>query len=153
MACGELSLVHTIKTCEPGSERAPQPAVRARFSKRCNKRAARGGKRFGPHRATTWVLLLLLPPAVVLRTVDGAAGSVLLTVDLHPLRGRQMPPVRGSIAVDLVLDLGFAPLQVCGLARGEGTILHAFRDPLLLASFAPIHFCSERGNGEGGDKG
>src|SRR6266852_1972912 len=85
----------------------------------------------------------------MLIAVDGAARSVLFAVDLRALRRRQMTAVRGSIALDLVVDLGFAPLELCGLARGEGAVLHAFGDPLLLPSFAPIDFRSERGNGEG----
>src|SRR6266851_8078652 len=97
-------------------------------------------------------MLLITSAWLVLIAIDGAAGTVLLAVDLRALGRRQMTTVRGSIALDLVVDLGFAPLEVCGLARGEGAILHAFGDPLLLASFAPIHFCSESGNGEGEDK-
>jgi len=85
----------------------------------------------------------------VLIAVDGAARTVLLAVDLRALRGGQMTTVRGSIALDLVVDLGFAPFEPRGPARGEGAILDAFCDPLLLASFAPIDFRSESRNGEG----
>src|SRR5260370_23625098 len=94
-------------------------------------------------------MLLITSAWLVLIAIDGAAGTVLIAVDLRALRRRQLATVRGSIALDLVVDLGFAPFELCGLARGEGAILHAFGDPLLLASFAPIDFRSESGNGEG----
>ncbi len=90
--------------------------------------------------------------AVVFLAVDGAARSVLFTVDFRALRRRQVTTVCSAIAVDLAVDLSFTPLQVGRLARREGAILDAFCDSLLLTCFASIHLRAQRGSGEGKDE-
>ena len=81
---------------------------------------------------------------VVFVFVNAVADAVLAPIQLALFRFGQMAVVLRHVRLFLLLDAGFAPLQICRLMRIQRTVVDPVGNAFLLVLFASVHFIHAR---------